>query len=201
MKRILLLLSLALIVSAVKAQVYDGISQPTKFRLWLPVTTNIEGDRNVTSSPFIGYKLDAQKWLSFTTVLQYNLNTENFSPQIWVNLNYNKQLYFLARSIYDTKTERFRETLSATAKLPLGLMIDATWDNMYNGRKFAEGDRFQMVGGIGVWRIVCNAGYSMRSYSGFIANIRFKITDYNWLQFRYDGGLKNIALNMAIQFN
>lgn len=48
---------------------------------------------------------------------------------------------------------------------------------------------------------VANAGYSCRSAPGFIANVRWKVTDYNWLQLKYDGGMKSIQISAALQFN
>ncbi len=94
------------------------------------------------------------------------------------------------------KAKMFTETLSGTIKLPAGFMIDATWDNLYNGRKFMDGDRLQVLGGLDYGRFVFNAGYSMRALPGFVANIRFKVTKYNWLQLKYDEGAKVLSLRV-----
>ena len=80
-------------------------------------------------------------------------------------------------------------------------MVDATWENLYNGKKFCDTDRLQFVAGYGYKWFVVNAGYSCRNKPGVIANARFKITDYNWLQLKYDGGTESIQIGCALQFN
>ena len=201
MRQVVFVLLLAvLVISGTHAQVYDGITQPTRFRLFMPVTASLEG-RGTTVAPFVGYRADVTGWLSFTPVLQYNMSSEAVTAGMWVNASYRKRFYLLARSMYNTKVRLFTETLSGTVKLPAGFMIDATWDNMYNGRSFCDGDRLQVVGGWDYRRMVVNAGYSLRSCSGFVANLRFKVTQYNWLQFKYDQGSESISVSMALQFN
>ena len=79
-------------------------------------------------------------------------------------------------------------------------MVDATWDDAYNGHKFIDTDRLQVLGGVAHGRFVVNAGYSMRNKPGVIANLRLKITDYDWLQFKYDGGIKAFTFSTALQF-
>lgn len=56
--RIILILSAISILLGMKAraQVYDGITQPTKFRVWLPVSINLHDSKNVGVAPFVGYK-------------------------------------------------------------------------------------------------------------------------------------------------
>lgn len=201
MRRLLILIVLTtLTIAGTQAQVYDGITQPTRFRLFMPVTASLEG-RGTTAAPFVGYRADVTGWLSFTPVVQYNMNTEALTAGMWVNVSYWKRFYLLARSMYNTKAGLFTETLSSTVKLPAGFMVDATWDNMYNGRTFCDGDRLQMVGGWDYWRIVLNAGYSLRACSGFVANLRFKVTQYNWLQLKYDQGNNSVCISTALQFN
>lgn len=200
MRKLFIMLVLVAVSLAVKAQVYDGITQPTKFRLFMPVTTSLEGHGSAVA-PFIGYRTDVAKWFSVTPVFQYNMNTEAVSLGAWLNVNYRQQVYLLARSSYNTKAKMFTQTLSGTVKLPAGGMIDATWDNMYNGRSFCDGDRLQVLGGLDYRRFVFNAGYSMRSLPGFVANIRFKVTKYNWLQLKYDEGAKAFITSVALQFN
>ena len=152
-------------------------------------------------SPFIGYRADIASWLSLTPVVQYNRVSDAVTAGVWVNVNYLKRFYLLARSMYNMKVGLFTETLSGTVKLPVGFMIDATWDNMYNGRSFCDGDRLQVVGGWDYRRIVVNVGYSLRAWSGFVTNLRFKVTQYNWLQLKYDQGNESISVSMALQFN
>ena len=192
---------LLLLPCGLSAQVYDGITQPLRYRVWIPVSANLHGHGSTSVSPFIGYKEDLTEWLSATAVAQYNIGGEAFVPQLWLNLNYNKWLWFLSRSIYDTNTNIYRHTLSATVKLPKGFMIDATWDDAYNGHKFIDTDRLQVLGGVAHGRFVVNAGYSMRNQPGVITNLRLKITDYDWLQFKYDGGAKAFTFSTALQLN
>ena len=129
------------------------------------------------------------------------MTSEAVTVGVWVNASYRKRFYLLARSMYNTKAGLCSETLSGTVKLPAGFMIDATWDNVYNGRSFCDGDRLQVVGGWDYWRIVLNAGYSLRACSGFVANLRFKVTQYNWLQLKYDRGNNSVCISTALQFN
>lgn len=194
------LVILLLLPCGLHAQVYDGITQPTRYRIWIPVSSNLHGHGSTSVSPFVGYKENLTDWLSATAVAQYNIGGETFVPQLWLNLKYNKWLWLLSRSIYDTKANIYRHALSATVKLPNGFMIDATWDDAYNGHKFIDTDRLQVLGGVANGRFVVNAGYSMRNKPGVIANLRLKITDYDWLQFKYDGGAKAFTLSTALQF-
>lgn len=80
-------------------------------------------------------------------------------------------------------------------------MVDGTWENMYNGKKFCDGDRLQFVGGWAHRLFVVNAGYSCRTKPGFIANARWKVTPTDWLQMKYDGGTKSVQIGMALQFD
>lgn len=192
---------LILLPCGLPAQVYDGITQPTRYRIWIPVSASLHGHGSTSVSPFVGYKENLTDWLSATAVAQYNIGGEAFVPQLWLNVNYNKWLWFLSRSIYDTKANIYRHTLSATVKLPKGFMVDATWDDAYNGHKFIDTDRLQVLGGVAHGRFVVNAGYSFRNKPGVIANLRLKITDYDWLQFKYDGGIKAVTVSTALQFN
>lgn len=197
-----LIAAVLLLTSATaSAQVYDGITQPTRFRVWVPVTASLHGHGKTTVAPFVGYKQDIGERFSITPVLQYNINSESLVPQVWLNANIDKKLYVLSRSIYDTKANLYKHTMSATYKLPLGFMVDGTWENLYNGKKFCDGDRLQFVGGYAYKWFVVNAGYSCRTSKGFIANLRLKVTPNDWLQFRYDGGTKSVQVSTALQFN
>lgn len=202
LKLTLLLIAFTLLLSmTAKAQVYDGITQPTRFRVWVPITTSIyEGDAT-TVAPFVGYKQDVCDWFSVTPVIRYNINKEAFTPQVWLNFNVKQKFYVLSRSIYDIQANEYKHTLSATYKLPHGFMIDATWENLYNGKKFCDTDRLQFVAGYGYKWFVANVGYSCRNKPGVIANLRLKVTDYNWLQLKYDGGTESIQIGCTLQFN
>lgn len=184
-----------------QAQIYDGITQPTRFRLWVPITTTLDSNHNTTVAPFVGYKQEVCNWFSVTPVLQYNINKENFIPQVWLNFNVKNKFYVLSRSIYDVRANEYRHTLSATYKLPLGFMVDATWENMFDGRKFCNSDRLQVVAGYGYKFFVANVGYSIRNKPGVVANLRLKVTDYNWLQLKYDQGTNSVQIGCALQFN
>lgn len=183
------------------AQIFDGITQPTKFRVWVPVSIDLHKSKNVGVAPFVGYKQEFGKHWSITGVAQYNINAEDFQLAAWVNYTPDGKFYVLSRNIYDTKVNQFRETLSATYKLPLNFMVDATWENMFNGKKFCDTDRLQFVGGWAHKYFVVNAGYSCRNAKGFIANLRWKVTPNDWLQMKYDGGTKSMQLGCALQFN
>lgn len=126
MRKLFIIITLIVVSLVARAQVYDGITQPTKFRIFMPVTTSLHGNGS-TVAPFVGYRADVAKWLSVTQVLQYNMTSEAVSFGAWLNVNYQQRFYLLARSTYNTKEKMFTETLSGTIKLPAGFMIDATW--------------------------------------------------------------------------
>lgn len=202
MRKFYLFLVIALFATlSAMAQVYDGITQPTRYRVWLPVTMSTNNSSDVSFAPFIGFRQDIGERFSVTPVIQYNVNKEKCIPQIWLNYNIAKKLYVLSRSIYDTKEGEYKHTMSATYKLPEGFMIDGTWENMYDGRKFADTDRLQFLGGYACKLLVANAGYSCRNKKGLVANLRIKVTDLDWLQLKYDAGAKNIQVSTALQFN
>lgn len=182
-----------------RAQVYDGITQPTTYRVWASITQPTDGS-SASLSFFTGYKYDVSDWFSLTGVANYNVTGQAFSPAVWLNFNVGGVFYFLSRNIWDVRSNKFKETLSATVKIPEGFMIDATWDNIFNGDRFCEGDRLQAVAGWGCKWVILNAGYSMRAAPGFIANVRFKLTPEYWLQLKYDGGIDAVAVNMAYHF-
>lgn len=194
-------MSLFMAAISANAQVYDGITQPTCFRIWLPVTANLHDSKATTVAPFIGYKQEFGQHFSITPVLQYNINSETFTPQVWLNANIKGKFYVLSRSIYDTRAGEYRHTMSATYKLPYGFMVDGTWENLYDGHKFCDTDRLQFLGGYAHSFFVVNAGYSCRNKAGFVANLRLKITNYDWLQLKYDGGTETVQVGMALQFN
>lgn len=183
------------------AQVYDGITQPTRFRVWSPVTVSVDNSKDVSYAPFVAFKQDLGERFSITPVLQYNVNKEAAIPQVWLNYNIAKKFYILSRSIYDTKAGEYKHTLSATYKLPYGFMIDGTWENMYDGKKFADTDRLQFVGGYAYGKLVGNVGYSLRNKKGVVANLRIKVTNYDWLQLKYDAGARNVQVSTALQFD
>lgn len=201
MKRFLFLITAVLLMAATaEAQIYDGITQPTKYRVWLSLNQPYDGG-TATFNPFVGYKVDLVKWFNVTGVAQYNFNTQAFTPAVWLNFNIADRFYILSRNIYDWKANKYKQTLSGTVKLPLGFMVDATWENLFNGDSFYDGDRLQVVGGYAYKWIVFNAGYSMRAHPGMIANVRIKMTPELWFQLKYDSGTENIGFNVAYNFN
>lgn len=191
-KFVFIALALLLTVGA-SAQIYDGITQPTTYRALVPTTINADNS-TVSVAPFVGYKYQPLEAFSATTIMQYNATTNSLVPQVWLNLNVANRLYLLTRSIYDIGANEFKQGLAATIKLPLGFMVDATWDNIYNGHQFLDNDRLQVVGGYAYNWLVVNMGYSMRHSPGFIANVRFKATEYTWLQLKYDGGINAVSI-------
>jgi hypothetical protein len=193
---VLLLLSPTLLLS----QVYDGITQPTEFRWWMPVSFSLEKGNDPVAAPFAGYKYTATDWLSFTPVLQYNLNSESVKPMLWINVNYNKTYWLLFRSIYDAKAEQFSETISGTVKLPMEFMADFTWSNVYSNGEFFENDRLQFLVGYDYGLFVLNAGYVAVNKSGFVSNLRVRVTKLAWLQFKYDSGTNTFAVSTAIHY-
>lgn len=194
MKKFLFITLALALMAGTNAQVYDGITQPTKYRLLVPTTINADNGA-VSVAPFVGYKYQALESFSATTVLQYNVASGSFVPQVWLNLNVAGHFYLLTRSSYDIGAEVFKQGLASTVKLPLGFMIDCTWDNIYNGHQFLDNDRLQVVGGYAHKWLVINVGYSMRHSPGFIANARLKATEYTWLQLKYDGGLNAVTIS------
>ena len=200
MKRFLFFMMAAMLAIVAHAQLYDGMTQPTEFRFWMPVSVSTETGA-VNASPFAGYRIDPCKHLQITPVMQYNIEGKAFIPQIWLSTDICGWVYFMSRNIYNVKTNKFSETLSMTAKLPLGFMVDCTWSNLYDGVGFCNSDRCQVVAGYGNSSVAFNAGYSFRHSPGFIANVRFKITKYDWLQIKYDGGTKSLQAAFALQFN
>jgi hypothetical protein len=190
--------ALTLAVSA-NAQIYDGITQPTTYRVWTSATQSLNGG-DASFGAFMGYKYDVAKWFNVTGIAQYNFNSRQFSPAVWLGFNICDRVYLLSRNIYDANVGNYRQTLSASVKIPKGFMVDATWDNMFNHGAFCQGDRLQVVGGWGNKWCIFNVGYSMRAAKGVIANIRFKMTNAYWLQFKYDGGLNAITTNIAYHF-
>lgn len=200
MKRFLFLVAALLVMTTAKAQIYDGITQSTKYRVWLSLNQPYNGGPAIFN-PFLGYKVDVSKWLNVTGVAQYNFNTQAFTPAIWLNFNIADRFYVLSRNIYDWKTNKYKQTLSGTVKLPFGFMVDVTWDNVYNGDKFCNGDRLQVVGGYAYKWFVFNTGYSMRAYPVMITNVRLKLTPELWFQLKYDGGMETIGVNVAYNFD
>jgi len=197
MKRFLAILCILLTSVSLSAQVYDGITQPTRFRYWLPVTTSVNTPGSLSAAPFVGYKVQPADWISFTPVLQYNFNREAAIPQLWLNVNYQQKYYLLFRSIYDLKAESFSETISGTVKLKC-YMMDFTWDNLFRNDGFLINDRLQFLAGYAWKHLILNAGYSIRSRPGFVTNARIKLTNLSWIQLRYDSGTDLFTLSTAI---
>lgn len=184
------------------AQIYDGVTQSDRFRAYLSLSQPYKGGE-ASLTTYFGYRYDVSKWLNFTGLLRYNVSSKSFQPAIWINFNIKDHVYILTRSIYDWRANRYKQGLAATVKLPYDIMIDATWDDIYNGRRWCKGDRLQAVAGINIRKIrtIVNVGYSMRSMKGVIANVRYRFDDHWWVQCKYDGGARNIGLSCAFNFN
>ena len=106
MKRFLFLLAALLTIATAKAQVYDGITQPTRFRVWLSLNQPYEGG-SATFNPFVGYRVDVSKWFNVTGVAQYNFHTQAFTPALWLNFDIADRFYLLSRNIYDCKAGKY----------------------------------------------------------------------------------------------
>ena len=44
MRKLFIIITLIVVSLVARAQVYDGITQPTKFRIFMPVTTSLHGN-------------------------------------------------------------------------------------------------------------------------------------------------------------
>lgn len=183
-------------------QIYDGVSQSDRFRIWGGLSQPYKGG-NASASAYFGYKQDMCQWFDATALLRYNFSSKTFMPAIWLNFNIAKQYYLLTRSIYNFNEKKFVQSLAATVKLPAGFMIDATWDNIFNGDKWCENDRLQMVAGMNIERIrtIFNIGYSFRNQKGIVGTIRYKFNTKLWMQLKIDGGTESADLSMAYNFN
>lgn len=184
------------------SQIYDGVSQSHKFRIWGGVSQPYKGGE-ATASTYFGYKQDICSWFDATLLARYNFSSKAFMPAIWLNFNIRKQFYLLTRSIYNFKEKRYVQSLAATVKLPEGFMIDATWDNLYNGSKWCENDRLQAVAGMNISRIrtIFNVGYSFRTQKGIVGTVRHKFNDNLWVQLKIDGGIRAADFSLAYNFN
>lgn len=103
MRKLFIIITLIVVSLVARAQVYDGITQPTKFRIFMPVTTSLHGNGS-TVAPFVGYRADVAKWLSVTQVLQYNMTSESVSFGAWLNVNYQQR--FLSFGTFNVQYER-----------------------------------------------------------------------------------------------
>lgn len=84
MRQVVYIILLAVLaISGTHAQVYDGITQPTRFRLFMPVSVSLK-DKGINATPFIGFRADVTEWLSLTPVLQYNRVAEAVTVGTWV---------------------------------------------------------------------------------------------------------------------
>ena len=202
MKKLILAAVAALAFCTIaNAQMYDGITQPTKYRVWLMTNIPASAGADASFTPFVGYRQDIAPWLNVTGWAQYNFSSKTFTPAIWFNFNIAGKFYVLSRSIWDIKTSNYRHGLAATWKIAGGFHTDCTWDNLLNNGKFAEGDRLQVLAGWGGKKVVVNAGYSMRTLPGFVCNVRYKLTDMLWSQLKYDGGTDAFAFSLVYHWN
>lgn len=64
--RIFLTMLLALVALCSKAQIHDGITQPTRWRVFVPVTTSLNSSHKTTVAPFVGFKQDLGERFSVT---------------------------------------------------------------------------------------------------------------------------------------
>lgn len=187
---------------AATAQIYDGVSQSNTFRMWAGLSQPYKGGE-ASASSYFGYKYTFTEWFDATGMARYNFSSRSFLPAIWLNFNIDKRFYILSRSILDCKEKRYKQSAAVTVKLPLSFMIDATWDNIYNGSSWCSGDRLQIVAGMNITKIrtIFNVGYSLRSFKGFVATIRYKFNNYLWCQAKADFGVEALDLSLAYNFD
>jgi len=187
---------------ALKAQIYDGVSQSNTFRVWAGISQPYKGG-DASASSYFGYKFTASEWFDITGLARYNFSSGSFLPAIWLNFNIDNRYYILSRSVFDCKEKRYRQSAAATVKLPLNFMIDATWDNIYNGHSWCSGDRLQFVAGMNIVKIrtIFNVGYSCRSYKGFVGTARYRFNNNLWCQVKADFGIDALDLSLAYNFD
>jgi len=205
MKKLIIISTILLVSLAVNAQVYDGITQPMKYRFWTGANSN------GTTFSFAGYKVapNATPWLSLTGVTWYTWHNKQFSTMLWTNLNYKKQFWFLHRVGYNTFSKKFYQTYSGTWKAPNNFMVDFTWSNIWKqDAGWLDGDQLQFLAGYKYKSlIVLNAGYRVigNGQEGFITNFRLMFNKgedvTNWLQMKYDFTNRVFGLNVAFHFN
>lgn len=200
----ILLVAIIVVTSCIScfSQIYDGITQSDRFRIWGAISQPFKGGK-ASASTYFGYKQEIYKWFNITSLAKYNFSTKAFMPAIWFNFNIDKRYYLLTRSIYDFKEKRYIQSLAVTIKLPAEFMIDATWDYLYNGRRWCDSDRLQTVVGMNLSRIrtIFNIGYSFRTNKGMMGTIRYKFNNHLWIQMKIDSGIKTADLSMAYNFN
>jgi len=207
MKNKILFLMIALFVSiSAQAQINDGQLPGTRFRLLLPMTTQYHapegGKHAVTAQPQIMYKLPVTKWLAVEAVASYNINTETFSPKIWLGFSFGN-FFLLQRNNYDCKTTDYSAGVAATYKFNSTFGADMTWDNIVSNREWCGADRLQFVASLATsnkkWNF--NAGYSCRHKAGFVANIRYNIYSNVRLQGKLDCGASTVTAQFIWDFN
>ncbi len=205
-KFILMLVATMFVALGANAQINDGQLPGTRWRVVLPISTSYQSDgsgkHSVTAAPQLMFKQDLTKWLAIEAVANYNINTETFSPKIWLGFHFGN-FYFMERNNYNCKTTDFSAGLAATYKFTKNWGADMTWDNIYANKEWCEGDRLQFVGSYATdnkrWNF--NAGYSCRFKKGFIANIRYNIANGIRLQGKLDCGAKNVTAQFIWDFN
>lgn len=183
-------------------QIYDGVSQSNTFRVWAGLSQPYRGGES-TASSYFGYKLVLSKRFDVTGIARYNFSSKSFLPAIWLNYNIKDRYYILSRSMVDCRTKKFRQSAAVTVKLPMNFMIDATWDDIYNGSKWCTGDRLQFVAGMNITKIrtIFNVGYSVRSNKGFVGTVRYKFNNNLWCQARADLGVDVLDFSLAYNFD
>lgn len=205
-KYILIFIAAFLTAISANAQINDGQLPGTRWRVLLPMNTSYKsngtGTHSVTAAPQIMFKQNLSKWLALEAVANYNINTETFSPKVWLGFSFGK-LFILERNNYDCKTKDFSTGLAATYKFTKNYGVDMTWDNIYALEKWCDKDRLQFVATYATdnkkWNF--NAGYSCRFKKGFVANVRYNIEPTIRLQGKVDCGAKALTAQFIWDFN
>lgn len=206
MKKILFLLIAAVISISASAQINDGQLPGTRWRVLLPISTPYSGENGtphkVTAAPQLMFKQKLTNWLALEAVANYNINTETFSPKLWLGFSFGN-FYLLQRNNYDCKADDYSAGVATTYKFNKNYGIDMTWDNVYAHKEWCDKDRLQFVASYASnnkkWNF--NAGYSCRFKPGFVGNIRYNIENGIRLQGKVDCGAKSLTAQFIWDFN
>jgi len=206
MKRLLLTIALLAVTLSVtaSAQVFDGIPQPTTFRLRGAVTHTFGSDAGFMDAQV---KIPLAEQHAVVLRGQYNVPAGSYFGQLWYSLNLlEKRLWLLPVASYNSN-EEFSAHLWATYKLG-DWQFNTTIANVDDfdpdaggyaqvsaGYKF--GRFFILLPGV----VVLN---DVRQWNPFV-NLRVMVTKYTWLQGRFEHDIERgddrIALVLFTHFD
>lgn len=193
MKNITLILSLVFPLF-MQGQILDGMTQPTDFR----ILSGFSKTESVTDNSFLAYRQKINNRVSVTGIASYSFEKDEVLPQVWIEYNIKRILWFK----WQTSTKW--TTLSSTLLLNSKTAISGTWSGIGKFKEedvWLNRDRAQVVIERNEKRFAINAGYSFLDHSGVILNARVKITPLTWIQTRYDFGTETVSLQTLIHFD